>query len=168
MRSRGDSVVHIRLARLALAVVLAVGIPLAASGDALSSKPVIARLGPDALVLWDATTVVAQIVSDKATDADANVRLEHGALAALAETAPSLADAKTITVRVIYAKTGAVSPVYGAATFAGVERYATLEISGADARSDAGKWKEAAAAAGPAGLFPKSVTFTVTGVLPPR
>ena len=158
---------HLRLGRIVLVVVLVVGVPLASSGDALSSKPVIARLGADALVLWDATAVVTQIVSDKATDADANVRLERGALKALAETAPSLADAKTITVRVIYAKTGAVSPVYGAATFAGVERYATLEISGADARSDAGKWKEAAAA-GTAGPFPKSITFTVTGVLPPR
>lgn len=149
-----------------LTIVLALGLAPAARADTNDVKPVIARTQGDALVLWDATELVTQIVNDRATDSDADARLANGALKALAQTAPHLSDAKTITVRVVYARTGAVSPVYGTPTFAGVERFATLEIAGPDARSDAGHWKEAAAAA--PGELPKSVTFTVTGKLPPR
>lgn len=138
-----------------------------ARADSESDRPVIARAGADALVLWDATTVVSQIVSDKVSDADANARLANGALRALVQVAPRLDRATSITIRVVYARTGAVSPVYGAATFAGVERYATLEISGSDAKADTGKWKEAAAG-GSASALPKSVTFRITGKLPPR
>jgi len=155
------------LKRLGVLVVIGVVICSAyvARADSEGDRPVIARAGADALVLWDATAIVAQIVSDKASDADANGRLANGALKALVQVAPRLAAAKSITVRVVYARTGAVSPVYGAATFAGVERYATLEISGADAKADTGKWKEAAL---DGSALPKNLTFTVTGKLPPR
>ena len=156
-----------RVLGLLAALALAICSTYVAQADSESDRPVIARAGADALVLWDASTLVAQIVSDKASDADANARLANGALKALVQVAPRLDRAKSITVRVVYARTGAVSPVYGAATFAGVERYATLEISGSDAKADTGKWKEAAAG-GSTSVLPKSVTFTITGKLPPR
>lgn len=151
-----------------LAAALLVALPISALADGEGAKPVIVRAHGDALVLWDATSVVAQVVRDKAGDDDANARLQRGALKALVETVPHLQDAKRITVRVLYNRTGEVSPVYNAATFAGVERYATLEISGTDARSDKEKWKEAAMSSGPATTLPHSITFTIIGKLPPR
>ena len=135
-----------------------------AAEPAVPGHIVLARTEADALVIWEATPEVAAIVSGKLSDADANARLERDALRVLGQEAPKLASARTITVRVIYSKTGDVSPVYGTPTFAGVERYATVTISGADASSDRDKWKELADGATP----PAWVRFDIVGTLPPR
>jgi hypothetical protein len=66
-------------------------------------------------------------------------------------------------VRVIYSKTGEVSPVYGTPTFADVERFATLTMKAEDAASDRDKWRELGDGAPPAW-----VQFDVVGELPPR
>jgi hypothetical protein len=125
---------------------------------------VLARTEGDALLIWDSTVEVAAIVSGKLSDADANARLERDALRVLAAEQPKITNAKSITVRVVYSKTGDVSAVYGSPTFAGVERYATVKIDGADASSDRDKWKELADNATP----PAWVKFDVIGELPPR
>jgi hypothetical protein len=107
-----------------------------------------------------------QIVKIKASNAAANARLERGSLRALAEIASQVSSSKSITVQVIYNETPDVNPAYGAFTFAGIEKYANLKITSADARDDKGKWREAAIAKD--GSFPRSVTFTIIGKLPPR
>lgn len=126
---------------------------------------VLARPTGEALVIWDATPLVASIVAEKLSDADANALVAHDALRVLAKMQPNVERAATsITVRVIYSKTGEVSPVYGTATFAGVERYATLTARAADLRTDKGKWRELDDKA----ALPNWLTFTIIGKLPPR
>ena len=87
--------------------------------------------------MWDASPVVASIVKNRLSDADANALLERDASRVLATMAPNFGgETRSVTVRVIYSKTGDVSPVYGTPTFAGIERYATLT------RPLAGAWRE--------------------------
>jgi hypothetical protein len=125
---------------------------------------VIANTGASAVLIWNASPIVTKIVADGVSDTVANDRLERAALRAVAPDIPALPRAKTISVRILYDKTGDVSPVYGSPTFAGVERYATLTCDAAHARASAAQWK---------GLrdtdaLPAWLTLTVVGTLPPR
>ena len=153
-----------RVTCFTVAALLGTLIPVLAD-DAPPGKVVIARASGDATVLYDATPEVAAIVRDKLSDDAANARLQRDALRVLAKVAPELTDAQTITVRITYAQSGDVSPVYGTPTFAGVERYANLKSPAADAKSDRDKWKEGLAGTAPP---PAWITFTVVGKLPPR
>jgi hypothetical protein len=137
----------------------------ASADDAVPGAVVLARASSDALLIWDASDDVAAIVKDKASDADANARLERDAVRVLASHANEIGkSAKTITLRVIYSKTGAVSPVYGTPTFLGTERYATLSADAAPIADDRDRWKESD------GKLPAPgwLTWKVLGRLPPR
>jgi hypothetical protein len=139
--------------------------PAWAENSAVPGHVVLARTGDDALAIWDSTPEVAAIVSVKLGEADAKARLERDALRVLAQVQPKISSsAKTISVRIIYSKTGDVSPVYGSATFAGVERYAILKVNAVDAATDRDKWKELGDGAAP----PTWVQFDIVGELPPR
>jgi len=81
----------------------------------------------------------------------------------LGERAPSLRHAKSLTIRLIYQKTGAVSPVYGTATFEGIERLFELTASANDARSHAKQLADQLQH----GSVPRGVDLNVTGKLPP-
>ncbi len=136
-----------------------------ADESAVPGHVVLARTEGEALAIWDATPEVAMIVSTKIQDPDAKDKLEHDALRVLAQVESKVSpSAKTITVRVLYSKTGDVSPVYGTATFAGVERYANLKVKTSDLAGDKDKWKEL----GDKGAPPAWVQFDVVGALPPR
>ncbi len=151
------------------AVVAAWAIALFASNVGSASADdathvVVASTGTSAVLIWNASPVVTKIVNDAVSDAVANDRLERAALRAVAPDIAALPRAKTISVRILYDKTGDVSPVYGSPTFAGVERYATLTCDAAHARAAAPQWK---------GLrdtdaLPAWLTLTVVGTLPPR
>ncbi len=159
---------HHDLLRLACAATL-VAASTRAQARADESKPpgnvIVARPAGNALLIWDASADVTAIVANKTSDADARTLLERDAANALATSLSKVAnDASSVTLRVIYQKTGAVSPVYGSATFAGVERYATLRISGKDARADRDRWRELAAD----NPLPAWFAFDVTGELPKR
>jgi len=152
----------------ALAAVCALGLFTGAAASRAAAYEtthvVIANAGPSAVLIWNASPIVAQIVTDGASDQVANDRLERAALRAIASDVALLPHAKTISVRILYDKTGDVSPVYGGPTFAGVERYATLTCDAAHARANAAQWK---------GLretdaLPAWLTLTVVGTLPPR
>jgi hypothetical protein len=152
---------------LVLIASIALLAPIAASADeaAVPGHFVLARASEDALVLFDASPEVAAIVSNKTPDADANDALERDALKVLALMLPKLEKStKSVTVRLTYNKSGAVSPVYGAPTFAGVERYALLEVTYKDAAVDRDKWKEL----DPKHAVPPWISFKVIGQLPPR
>jgi hypothetical protein len=139
--------------------------PAAALADEVPGHAVLAKPDGDALVIWDASSVVAEIVKTKTADPAANDVLERDAAHVLATMVPNVdKSAKTITVRVIYSKTGAVSPVYGTPTFMGIEKYATLTVPAADAQTDRDKWKEL----DPKAAVPSWFAFKVTGLLPPR
>ncbi len=135
------------------------------AADEPPGKVVIARASEDATVLYDATPEVAAIVRDKLGDDTANARLEHDALRVLAKVASELSGSRSITVRITYAQSGDVSPVYGTPTFVGIERYANLRMSTADASTDRDMWKEKTAANVAA---PSWTSFIVVGKLPPR
>ena len=140
--------------------------PPAVGADApVPGHVIVARASGDALLIWDATPEVASIVSRNVSDADANAQLERDGLRVMSQSLGKVArDAKTVTVRIIYGHTGEVSKVYGSATFAGVERYAIVTMSGHDATSDRDKWKEA----GSGSASPSWVEYKITGKLPPR
>ncbi|MBD5606759.1 MAG: hypothetical protein IAI48_16950 [Candidatus Eremiobacteraeota bacterium] len=157
--------------RQTIAVTIAVALAACSHGAtaAPAARPtgnvIVARPGGSALVIWDASADVASIVANKTSDADANALLERDASRVLADSLAKIdKDASDVTVRVIYNKSGAVSPVYGSATFAGVERYATLKLSAKDANTDRDKWRELGDAAPPPAWF----SFAITGVLPQR
>lgn len=124
---------------------------------------VVAKTGPTPLLLWDATPLVTQVVQNKQPREAALRDLESQAMQILGQHARGLKHAKSLTIRVLYQKTGAVSPVYGTATFEGVERVFELTASSADARAHAKQLAEGIAR----GTVPRGVRLNVTGTLPP-
>ncbi len=153
------------IAVLAAALTVCISTAPVFADESVPGHAVLARASEDALILWDASPVVASIVKNRLSDADANALLERDASRVLATMAPNFGgETRSVTVRVIYSKTGDVSPVYGTPTFAGIERYATLTLSGPDVRSDRDRWRELGAKM----ALPPWFTFKVTGLLPPR
>jgi hypothetical protein len=130
----------------------------------LPGHVIVAKTTGNALLIWDATPEIAAIVSAKLSDADAEAEIAHDALRVLAEGLPLTARANSIAVRVIYERTGDVSPVYGSPTFAGVERYAILTLDARDALSDRDRWRELDSHA----PLPHWIAYQITGRLPPR
>jgi hypothetical protein len=127
---------------------------------------VLTRAHGDALAVWDATTDLATLVNAKSSAEETLRRLESDALTVLIQKAKVLApDAKTLTVQTIYQRTGAVSPTYQVATFAGIERLFTIKaaVGGTEATNGAG-WVQQLKA----GKVPDGVTVVVTGKLPPE
>jgi hypothetical protein len=149
-----------------LAILTALASASPASADSgPPGKVIVARTDGDATLIYNASPEVASIVTSKASDADANDRLKRDALQALASKLSLLQKAKSVTVRVIYDKVGAVSPTYGSLTFSGVERYANLTMSIADAKTNRDRWKDAASSQQP---LPAWINFAVVGELPQR
>ena len=125
----------------------------------------LAQPSGDALIIWNASPVIASIVRSKLSDSQADDMLEHDAARVLVKMLPNIdRGTRTVTVRVIYDKSGAVSPMYGAATFQGFERYALLTAPAARAASDRDRWRELK----PSQSLPSWFSYKVTGRLPPR
>jgi hypothetical protein len=124
---------------------------------------IVAQTSPgDARLIWDATDYVTQLVAEKIAG-DRGVRaIEATALRALAEKGKTLS-ATMLTLSVTYAKTGAVSPVYRSATFAGFEPLVTIAAKRAALAEHAAAWSAQLAN----GTIPRGVTVSVTGKLPP-
>jgi len=148
----------------ALTVALFLSASPAAALDSVPGHVIVARENDDAVLLWDATPDVADIVRERLSDADAEKRLERDALRALATSLDRVPNARTVTLRVLYSKIGDVSPTYGSPTFAGVERYATLTVDARRAAGDDDRWKEL----GPRAAVPAWIDYQVVGELPPR
>jgi hypothetical protein len=154
-----------RLVRATLMFAGCISGPALAEGSKPAGNVIVARPAGNALLIWDASADVAAIVANKNSDADAKTLLERDAARVLASSLSKIdASASSVAVRVIYNKTGAVSPLYGSATFAGVERYATLHMAGKDAQSDRDRWREVP----DGGPLPGWLAFDVTGELPER
>jgi len=123
---------------------------------------ILARSGAQSLYLWDASKYVAQLVSDKDLGPQGLRDLEATAIKALAAKIRS-SRAKSVALSVLYSKTGAVSPVYGTATFAGVEKVLTLSSS----RSELVRYAARDADQLLRGANVGAIHVTVTGTLPP-
>ncbi len=157
----------IRMTALAALTALAVLLPVAAlrAENGVPGNVVVARASGDALVIWDASPEVGELVSSRTPDDRAAARLQRDALRVAADSLSKIeGGASSLTVRIIYSKSGAVSPVYGAATFAGVERYATVQLPFKDAQADRDHWKTLDAKT----PLPKWIEVKVTGQLPPH
>ncbi|MDQ2664266.1 MAG: hypothetical protein M3Y18_09610 [Candidatus Eremiobacteraeota bacterium] len=122
----------------------------------------VSRSRGDAMVIWDATGELSDLVAAKASKNDVLERIESDAALIFAAKAPRLRKtAKTLSVVVLYTKTGAVSPTYHVATFEGVERLLVLKARAtANARDWAGKFSR--------GTVPSGASVTLTGQLPPE
>ncbi len=136
---------------------------IGAAADMPAGTVVLAKSSPDALLLWDSSPVLAKLVGEKVGESKALSALESDAMTIATLRAAKLTSAKTLTVQVIYSMTGAVSPVYNTATFAGVEK--VLTVSGSPA--DLAKNGAAYAAQLLQGTVPSSVKVAISGKLPP-
>ncbi len=154
---------HRNVLSLALLAAAAACTLPAAAADALPKGTVIvAKTAPEALLVWDASPAVADLVQAKTAEPDGLHALESDALQILAARAASLR-AKRVQLRVVYTRSGAVSAVYNAATFAGVERVMVLSAARDDIASHAAAWQAAART----GAATPGLTVTVSGKLPP-
>jgi len=123
---------------------------------------ILARSGAQSTYLWDATDYVTQLVSDNDVGAAGMRDLQATAVRALAGKVRN-SKSKTILLSVMYTKTGAVSPVYGTATFAGVEKVLTLTARGIEIRKNGLEDAEMLLV----GRAPRGIKIIITGVLPP-
>jgi hypothetical protein len=98
---------------------------LAQSVRAPVGNVIMARAGTSPLFVWNATPYVVQLGSDKLLGDPGLRALEATALSVLADKSRSLT-ATNVGIRVVYEKTGDVSPLYRTATFEGLEEVFTI------------------------------------------
>jgi len=139
----------------------------ASVGAATDSLPegtvTMARLHGDASAIWDASDELAALIAKKTSNEQILVTLEADATRVLVNRAQTLRDpVDTFKVFVIYARTGAISPTYQVATFAGLERLLSVKAAMPGARNGQG-WSDLVRAGKP----PKDLDIEVTGSLPP-
>jgi hypothetical protein len=156
---RGSAVAALLLATLVTSAALA------QDQDEDDLPVLVAKPGGHALLIWDATTQVTDIVKNKMNDAAADDVLERGALAAIASNRDALSrSASDVTVNIIFKKIGAINPEYGTPTYAGVYKCAVLKMDGNDVFGKRDGWPTLAASA----PIPAWVHFSLVGQLPPR
>jgi hypothetical protein len=144
-----------------IAVLLCVCLTLAAIRP-MEGAFILARSGPQSTYLWDASPYVAQLVSDKVLGDQGMQALEATAVSELAVRAKS-SSAQTLTVSIVYQRTGAVSPAYGVATFNGVEKVCTIVVSRVDVAKNGVMWVNEIGD----GHVPHDVAIKISGQLPP-
>jgi len=146
------------------ALALAAALPAAAPGQDAAPGPVsVARTTGNALILWDASSEVAEFVTSKTPDDRANAQLRRDAVRVAAANIFKLEkSAKTLTVKVMYNKKGPWSPDYHADTFGGVVHYADLEFPYKAAEAGKDHWKSLDAKS----QLPSWMKFTVLDKLP--
>ncbi|HVS46755.1 MAG TPA: hypothetical protein VMS32_08815 [Verrucomicrobiae bacterium] len=150
------------LVLLVVAVVLGVNPACAATVRLFEGNLILARSGAQSTYLWDATKYVTQLVVDKDLGTQGMRDLQATAMQTLADKARN-SKSESILLSVLYSKIGAISPVYGTATFAGVEKVLTLTAS----RIEIAKNGSRDAAMLLAGQTPPGIKVVVTGALPP-
>lgn len=123
---------------------------------------ILARSGAQSTYLWDATPYVAQLMTDKNVGDAGLHTLEGTAVSVLHDKALS-SHAKTLILRVVYTRSGAVSPIYGSLTFNGVEKLATFTASRNSAVKYGAAWSQEVIA----GKIPHDLDVQITGKLPP-
>ena len=150
------------LGMIVVGTLLAIG-----GGPAAASEPagtiVVAKPDGDALILWDVTTLVAEIVSEKTPRDEALRDLESQAVGVMSSRVTALKSAQTISVRVIYLRTGDINPAYRAATLAGVEKVVTIKAPVSKVNAQSAVWAKELKD----GKVPSDITVSVTGKLPP-
>ena len=132
------------------------------AAPAVEGKVILTRVSPDALVVWDATDRVVTLETAKTPTADIAKTLEAESATAAASMVASFGNAKTVTVRVIYQKIGAVNPAYGNASLQGVERLFAITYPVARLAATASAYADTFQK----GTTPDGVTVKTLGQLP--
>jgi hypothetical protein len=146
---------------LVASITLAGTAALAAELRPLEGPVILTKGGANPEYLWNSTTFVAHMTTDKLFGDDALHALEAAALAALADKAKT-SKAASVRIKVIYAMTGEVSPVYRSATFVGMENVLSITAPRGELEKHASDWPQQVAS----GHAPGGVSIAVTGKLP--
>jgi hypothetical protein len=154
---------RIRFALIACSVIIApVVSPVhAAAEGAPKGVVVVARRTPSALLIWDASAAVGDLMVARQSGEDGMRALEADAVDVLAQHASSLAAAR-IAVRVQYVATGVVGAAYNAETFAQATTLMTVSADRTAVLNHASTWRTAVLAGHP----PAGLTIERTGVFP--
>jgi len=113
---------------------------------------VVARSVPTALLIWDASTAVGDLVIARETGENGMRELEADAVGILAVYAPALR-ARRLEIRVQYLAAGIVSAAYQATTFADATPLVILDADRATLLAHAAAWRrEVANGHPPSGL----------------
>jgi hypothetical protein len=147
----------------ALAIMLAVASGSASAHAAENPKGIVvlAHSAPTALLIWDASPVVGDLVIARRLG-DAGIQaLEIDAIHILAARAPGL-HAKRVEVRVQYAPTGVVGAAYQASTFANETPILSLAADRALVAAEHQAWIAAVASQ----RRPQGLTVTMLGAFP--
>ena len=115
------------------------------------------------LFLWDATPYVITLVHDRVLG-NAGLRAIQATAATVLAQRAKTARSRDVVLRILYQKTGAVNPAYGAPTFEGVEVVAVLSARAKEVVRNGAAWAAQLAK----GHAPKGLTVQILGRLPPQ
>ena len=117
----------------------------------------------NALLLFDCTRELTDLVARKADSGSMIKEIEGNAVRAMAQKRSFVQKtASTMTIRVIYNRIGAINPAYGTPTLEGVERLMTLSASTRDVAKQASHWIDDISN----GQKPKGLQVTIEGKVP--
>jgi len=132
--------------------------------SAAADQVIVAKANGDAILIWDAGSVVANILRDK-TPIDAAMRsIESQAANLLFLKGSQLPNASSISLRVVYPRKPEFNPQYGVELSTTVERLMSLKTTPALLTQNGKTW----AATINEGRSPRDLTVTVTGQLPQK
>ncbi|GAC1408634.1 MAG: hypothetical protein NVSMB64_17090 [Candidatus Velthaea sp.] len=121
----------------------------------------LARSGATTTYFWDATTYVAQLVTDGTLGAAGQSAIEATAISILAEKAKA-SNSRTIAISVFYSPPAA-SSIYGRPTFADQQKLFVLSAARTGMAKSGAAWAQSAAN----GSMPNQIKIEKTGTLPP-
>jgi hypothetical protein len=118
-----------------------------------------AKAGADPIFIWDASLNVAAELGKKQTTEQSLLNVELLAAQVAVAKLQAMKSLDKVSIEVIYARSGAVSPEYGGPTFRGVEHLVTVSTTRAAAEASAATLSSATA-------LPAGFSANVTGKLP--
>lgn len=147
--------------RFAIILTLGFFVRSAAFADEPKGIVVVARTAPVALLIWDASPAVADLVIAGHSGDDGLRALEAQAVTLLGARA-ARARAANIELRVQYAPNGIVGAAYNASTFANESPLFVVKAASKAAAAHASAWATAVAA----GQRPAGLGLQITGAFP--
>ncbi len=135
---------------------------VAGATDAPKGLVVVARRAPSALLIWDASLAIGDLVVARSGDDASRRSLEVDGIRILAARAPGLR-ARTVALRVQYAPVGVEGVAYQASTFANATPVMLLRADRSALVAHAGEW----IADLDAGRQPPGLSVDSLGALPP-
>ncbi len=131
--------------------------------QAVPGTVIVGRIRGNALLLFDCTRELTDLVARKADSGSMIREIEGNAVRAMAQKRSIFQKtASTMTIRVIYNRIGAINPAYGTPTLEGVERLMTLSAPTRDVAKQASRWIDDISS----GKQRKGLKVTIEGKVP--